>query len=171
MEWYHKFYTIDIDMSLYRKKMLAYVREINKRAGRAWIKEVIKGTPIPTWSGASRATFTKLARDLGTVVPIGPIQAPTRRVGLGAASSKGSGIIEDSSKNDLFIGFKYTTNLKYLVYNEYNKATAGKYPRPYSNRVRFTPYNFQPRAADAWREVAKEARLPDPYDYITRKRI
>ena len=169
MKWETDFVTVDINMISYRRAVLNYLRELNKEAGRAWIKEVIKGTPIPTWSGASRATFLKLARELDTVVPIGPIEAPIRRVSLGVASSKGSGTFED--RGDVTVGFDYDTNLRYLAYNEYNKATAGKYPKPFSNKVRFTPYNFQERAAQAWEKEAKKAELPNPYSYITRNKI
>jgi hypothetical protein len=165
MKFLPDFISIDFDKAGYRKAMLNALRNLNERAGQAWIHAAVNSAPIPTWSGASRATFQKLARELGTSVPIGPIRSKKSRVGLGAATASGSGVIEDGD----FIGFIYTTNLRYLAYNEYNRAVKGRPPQPYSNAVRFTPYQFQKAAQAAWEEEAKKAKLPDPYRYLTKR--
>lgn len=157
-----KFKWMKLDLAGYRRVMLNHLRSLNEKAGQAWIKAAVDETPIPTWSGASRATFQKLASELGTVVPLGPIRAKKNRVSLGKASSAASGVFEKGEE----VGFTYETTLQYLGYNEYNAAVAGKPPQPYSNRVRFTPYNFQPRAESAWRAVAETAKLPNPYRYL-----
>jgi hypothetical protein len=166
-----EFYAIDIDMAAYRKAVLEYLRELNEKAGQAWLNEVIKGTPIPTWSGASRATFQKLARELNTTVPIGIQKSKKNRVPLGLSTSAGSGVEERNYPTDIYVGFLYETSLRYLAYNEYNRAVAGPPPQPYSNNVRFTPYGFQKRASKVWQAEAKKARLPNPYDYILNYRI
>lgn len=164
-----EFYSFRLDYPRYRQVALSHLRNLNERAGKAWLKTALDETPIPTWSGASRATFMKLASELGTSVPLGPIRAKKNRVALGKSTSAGSGVIED--KNAWEIGFKYETDLRYLHYNEYNTAVAGPPPQPYSNNVRFTPYNFQKRAADQWEHVAKTAKLPNPYRYLRIRKI
>jgi len=164
-----KFYAISIDTITYRRELLRALKELNERAGAAWIDVAVNQTPIPTWSGASRATFQKLASELGTAVPIGPIRARKSRVALGSASSTGSGVVTE--KGLPYVGFVYETSLKYLRYNEYNAATAGRPPQPYSNNVRFTPYNFQSRAKAAWLGVAKTAKLPNPYRFIIKRKM
>ena len=151
-----------LDLVQYRRVMLNHLRSLNEKAGQAWIRAAVDETPIPTWSGASRATFQRLASELGTSVPLGPIRSKTNRVALGKASSAGSGVFEKEYE----VGFTYETHLQYLVYNEYNAAVQGPPPQPYSNRVRFTPYHFQPRAESAWRAVAETAKLPNPYRYL-----
>ena len=156
-------------MGDYRRALLKALREYNERAGQAWIHAAVNNTPIPTWSGASRATFKKLASELSTSVPIGPIKARTDRTSLGISTSAGSGVYED--KSSMQIGFVYSTSLRYLAYNEYHFAVAGPPPQPYSNRVRFTPYNFQPRAREAWEAVAKAAKLPNPLNYLSRRKM
>jgi hypothetical protein len=163
------FYAMDFDVAGYAKVLLQYLRSINEKAGQAWIDAAVNQTPIPTWSGASRATFSKLAQELGTSVPIGPVRATRDRVALGKSSSAASGVIEDRAKG--YAGFVYETNLRYLAYNEYNLATAGPPPQPFSNNVRFTPYNFQSRAQAAWLKVASTAKLPNPWRHLKKRKI
>jgi len=169
MKFTAAFYALDFDAARYRKILLQYLRDINEKAGQAWIDTAVNQTPIPTWSGASRATFVKLASELGTSVPIGPIRAKRDRTNLGRATSARSTVIEDPSKG--YAGFVYATSLQYLAYNEYNRATAGAPPQPFSDKVRFTPYNFQSRAQTAWLKVAKTAKLPNPWRQLKKRKI
>ena len=78
-------------------------------------------------------------------------------------------MVENKAKG--YVGFVYETNLRYLAYNEYNLATAGPPPQPFSNRVRFTPYNFQSRAQAAWLKVAQTAKLPNPLRHLKKRKI
>lgn len=168
MKFKTEFYSITFDLAAYQKEMLNALRALNERAGQAWIHAAVDKTPIPTWSGASRATFQKLATELGTSIPIGPLRTKSR-VSLGRSTSTGSGVVEN--KQISYVGFTYATNLRYLAYNEYNAAKAGSPPAPWSNNVRFTPYNFQDRANSAWQRVADKAELPNPYRYISRRKM
>jgi len=169
MKFTTDFTAIGLNLSAYKRVLLNHLRNINERAGQAWMHAVVNETPIPTWSGASRATFQKLASELGTSVPIGPIRAKKDRIALGKGSAAGSGVIED--KVTMYVGFEYKTSLRYLAYNEYNKAVKGPPPQPYSNNVRFTPYNFQSRGLTAWKRIAKTAKLPNPFRYLTKRKM
>ena len=164
MKFKAEFYTMHLDMGVYEKAMLKALRKLNQRAGQAWIHIAV--AIIPTWSGASRATFQKLAAELGTSVPIGPLRTKSR-ISLGRGTSGGSGTIEKGA----YVGFQYSTSLRYLAYNEYNAAKAGTPPAPFSNNVRFTPYGFQGRAQSAWEAIAKTAKLPNPYRYLKKKKL
>lgn len=168
MEFKADFQGMRLDLSAYYKALLIELRKINNKAGQAWIDEAVNKTPIPTWSGASRATFQKLASELGTSVPIGPIKAKKDRTGLGRSASSKSGVFEKGPDQ---VGFTYETDLKYLAYNEYNKAVQGPPPQPYSNNVRFTPYRFQDRAKAAWEKEAEKGKLPDPFKYLIREKL
>jgi hypothetical protein len=168
MKFKANFRSIELNLAAYSKVLLTALRSLNEKAGQAWIHAAVDSTPIPTWSGASRATFQKLARELGTSVSIGPLRTKSR-VSLGSSASSGSGVVEDKAAG--FVGFIYETNLRYLAYNEYNSAVAGTPPAPFSNKVRFTPYNFQSRALAAWEKVANTATLPDPYLFISGKKL
>jgi hypothetical protein len=168
MKFKTDFVSFQLDLAAYQKALLNALHALNERAGQAWIHAAVDKTPIPTWSGASRATFQKLARELGTSVPIGPLRTKSR-VSLGLSTSSGSGVEEN--KQAWYVGFVYTTNLRYLAYNEYNSAKAGSPPAPWSNNVRFTPYNFQDRAKSAWQTVAAKAELPNPYHYLQKRKM
>lgn len=136
-----------------------YVAKFVKEGGVRWLGATVEAVPIPTWSGASRATFEKLARDLGTSVPIGPIRSRKDRTSLGRSTSAGSGYfrVQHSSY------FIYTTQLRYLRYNEFNAAVAGPPPQPFSDNVRFTPYRFQDLGDKAWDKYARGIKIPDPF--------
>ena len=158
-----------LDVDKYSRDLLKYLQDLNSRAGREWVTAVIDKTPIPTWSGASRATFTKLASELGTSVVFGPQKSKKSRKSLGKSASTNSGVLENLQEG--YVGFVYETNLRYLVYNEYNAAVAGPPPQPLTNNVRFTPYHFQGRGAQAWQKVASKAKLPNPYKCVTKRKV
>ena len=162
-------YVMDFDASGYHRELFKILRRFNEKAGTHWINAAVNQTPIPTWSGASRATFQKLAQELGTSIPIGPVRASRDRTALGKATSAGSGVLENKAKG--YVGFVYETNLRYLAYNEYNLATAGPHPQPFSNNVRFTPYKFQSRAHAAWLEIASLVKMPDPWKHVKKRKI
>ena len=144
------------------EELLAYLTGFVKAGGVKWLGATVEAVPIPTWSGASRATFEKLARDLGTSVPIGPIRSRKDRTSLGRASSVGSGFFKAGHQ----IYFVYTTQLRHLKYNEFNLALAGPPPQPFSNNVRYTPYRFQDRGDKAWAQYARGLKIPDPLKHL-----
>lgn len=157
------------DMAQYKKVAFNELYSLNERAGRAWLNAIIKETPIPAWSGASRATFLSLAQALGTSLPISIAPGAPNRIAMGKAASQGR-IYKDKGK--LQVGIEYRSSLGHLNYNEYNQAVAGKaYPQPWSNNVRYTPYFFQQRGQTAWKAVAKEAKLPDPWRYVKTRKL
>jgi len=160
---------MSLDLAMYKKVAFNELLALNERAGRAWLNAIIKETPIPAWSGASRATFLKVARLLGTSVPISIAPGAPNRIAMGKSSSQGR-LIKDKGK--VIVGFEYKSSLGHLNYNEYNRAVAGKsYPQPWSNNVRYTPYFFQQRGSTAWKAVAVTARLPNPFNYLKRIKL
>lgn len=144
------------------KELDEYVASFVKEGGVKWLHATVEAVPIPTWSGASRATFQKLARDLGTSVPIGPIRSRKNRTALGLSTSVGSGFFRVRYASY----FVYTTQLRYLRYNEFNLALAGPPPQPFSDNVRFTPYRFQDKGDKAWEAHARGIMLPDPLKHL-----
>jgi len=144
-----------------KKELTTYIQDFVKSGGRKWLDATVRKI-IPTWSKASRATFQKLARDLGTSIPYGPLRSQTDRESLGLANSAGSGFFVTSAGTH----FVYTTQLRYLIYNEYNAAVAGPPPQPWSNNVRFTPYHFQDAGDKSWEAHAKTIKIPDPTKWM-----
>jgi hypothetical protein len=66
--------------------------------------------PIPVWSGASRASFKKLAVQARTRIDIQPV-APIDRQGLGEATSKGV-VLADKAKGEY--GWEWASSLDYI---------------------------------------------------------
>jgi hypothetical protein len=139
-----------------------YTSEFVRIGGIKWIEATVIAI-IPTWSGASRATFKKLASDLGTSVPIGPQRSKKNRQSLGENNSQGSGFFTGSNGQHYFV---YRTQLRYLIYNEFNRATKGPPPQPFSDNVRNTPYHFQDKGDQAWKEYARSFDPPSVWKHL-----
>jgi hypothetical protein len=170
MKFKPKFKYINIDINAYKKELESYLTNRLKESGYKWLDATVRtSTHIPTWSGASRATFQRLAQELGTTVPIGPIVARKDRTSLGLANAQGSGVFIDSAAGSF--KFTYATQLRYLAYNEFNPPVPGLPPQPFSNRVRYTPYRFQDKGQAAWEKFAAKTKLPNPYKFIRKGNI
>lgn len=139
-----------------------YLDSFVRAGGIKWLDATVLAI-IPTWSKASRATFQKLANDLGTSIPYGTQRSKRDREALGLRNSKGSGLTSDKGQHY----FVYTTQLRYLIYNEFNRATAGPPPQPFSNNVRFTPYRFQDAGDQAWLKHMTTFKPPEVWNHLT----
>lgn len=170
MKFKPNFVSLELDMPEYKRALDQYLTTKLKLGGRKWLDATVRtSTHIPTWSGASRATFQKLAQELGTSVPIGIIRAHKDRTALGRACAQGSGVFVNTSRG--LWQFVYQTQLRYLKYNEYNRAVAGTPPQPFSNNVRYTPYGFQAKGAKAWFAFTKNLSLPSPFKYLRKGKL
>jgi len=163
-----------IDLVKYRQALKKHLTQEAKESGIVWLHAAVEKIPIPTWSGASRATFQKLAREVGTSIPIGPQRSKKDRTALGTAAGSGSGLIINEGKN--FYGFMYSSSLRYLNYNEFNRAVpvagAGP-PLPLWAPIQNTPYQFKAKGLEAWLAFAKTVDLPSPWatKFLKRTRI
>lgn len=114
------------DLSKAEALVQAYVRSRAEAAARAWLS--VTAPIVPVWSGASRATFTKLGSAVGADIDISP-EVPSR-IGIGVSSSEGQLTVEGARAS-----FKYSTTLPWLVYNEFNNANDAGFhlrnPGPY----------------------------------------
>jgi len=150
----------ELDLANYKRDVIKHLTLKNKLAGQRWLGAAVIRLPLPTWSGATRATFQKLAQELDYSVPIGPIVARKSRVPLGLSTSVGSGVVIDKTR--WYFGFKYESSLRYLAYNEFNTAIPGPPPQPRGRLKQKTPYGFQVKGLKAWLAFASIVRLPNP---------
>jgi hypothetical protein len=121
---------------------------------------------VPVWSGASRATFLQLAREVGyPLVVSGQAQAPSR-VPLGIAESTG----DFSNDPNGIVKFIYATTLKHLVYNEYNNANETPDDTLFAKLNQPGPYHFQEAGKQAFLRAVTDA-LPRLEDFITVKSV
>lgn len=118
---------------------------------------------IPTWSGASRATFLQLAKAVGHPFSIGtPARFAPNRFALGIGNSEGSFDAETPGK----VTFTYATTLRHLIFNEFNNANLGGDPAVFSRLLEPGPYRFQEKGATAYQRVIINFSLPDPRPFI-----
>jgi len=175
MKFSATFELAQVDLGLYQKALDQTLREALAHAVFEYINEVL--SVIPVWSGASRATFLQLARQISMYIPI----VPTAWGGTGAKNHPSASSILNriplgercgTGKLNMDIGtgkynFEYTNDLHYLTYNEYHDANSEKSdPAVFSQLKRPGPYNFQKKGAAAFESSARMARLPNPWQYL-----
>lgn len=170
MKFTHKFYALDLDVAAYKRHLSTYMEDWLKQAGREWLIATVLAV-IPTWSKASRATFQKLANELGTTVPYGPQRSRKDRESLGLATGSGSGLELDPGNSRWH--FKYESTLRYLAYNEYNRVVYGQAPNVFSRTGlrSTTPYHFQEKGQKAFEDFTRFTELPNPYMFLKKVKV
>jgi hypothetical protein len=170
--WKFTGYSMTLDMPKIKQRLFHEMIKINQKATRVWLTEAVFGTPIPLWSGASRASFSKLASQVGMYIPSGPRVSGCpfpRGHAFGMKFDRGTKV--ELEKGKFLVGFTFATRLPHLLYNESSGPNPGPYPAPWSRNVRFTPYHFANRAMRTWKRYAKRQKLPNPFQWMEVKRI
>lgn len=170
MKFTHSFTAPELDLGAYKRNLNDYMMDWLKQAGVQWLHATVMAV-IPTWSKASRATFQKLARELGTAVPYGPQRSRKDRESLGLATGNQSGVEPDP--NNYRWHFKYHSTLRYLAYNEYNRVVYGVAPNVFSKSGlrAATPYHFQEKGKRAFEEFVRFTELPNPFKFIKKVKV
>ncbi len=159
-------YLIKFDKKAYLAHLKEEMEENTREAARKWLKVVLR--LIPTWSRASRATFEELSAFAGVNVGYGPLKANKDRFQLGRSTGRGG---PDFQKKDFYY-FYYETDLQYLKWNEFNKATYGDASNWFSkHRDGPGPYRFIEAGKAEFESFAKEVKLPSPMKFIKGKKI
>lgn len=145
-----------VDFIGFRKKLQETLGDAIARAALEWLGATTNAVPV--WSGASMATFQPLASQIGLTLSISPV-AHTDRIGLGLNNA--SGEIEADAAKGVFT-FTYATTLRHLIHNEFNNANVSPDPGLFSALRNPGPYRFQEKGREAFDNVAKAVRLPEP---------
>ena len=151
-----------IDLASFRGALDKYMLKQIIQATREWLQAATGR--IPVWSGASRATFSKLAESVQFELEINPVVIS--RVSTGISSSDGR--IE--TKDGMYL-FKYSTHLPWLVYNEYNDANASPDPTLFAKLKQPGPYGFQLEGYQAFKLFADTVTLPPLSPYIKSRKV
>ena len=141
-----------IDVSAYQKALDQHMTHTIAQALMVWLEAVL--AEIPVWSGASRATFTKLASAISYSIPIDPVAVD--RTGRGMASGDG-GMVTDRTTGEYT--FSYSTTLPWLIWNEYHNANVDPDPSLFYRVLKEGPYNFQIVGARAFLRFADNVDL------------
>ncbi len=165
MKFKAKFRALDFNLKGYKTQLNGDMTDWLKQSGREWLSAAVLGV-IPTWSKASRATFQKLAGELGMAIPYGPQLSIKDRESLGLAAGSGSGLKLNPGKSRWH--FRYHSTLRYLAYNEYNRVVYGQAPNVFSRSglTNSTPYHFQERGLAAFEMFTQFTKLPDPRKFM-----
>ncbi len=156
--------SIELDMADYRRRLHESLSEEITRAAIAWVETVL--TEIPIWSGASWATFTRLSRAIGRTLTISP--SVISRISYGQRHGDGA-LTADKQKVEYT--FEYSTDLRWLVHNEYNAPDSD--PNVWGKLRKPGPYHFQRIGLKVFEGMAKDVSLPSPWKSlkVTRHRI
>ena len=151
-----------LDLSGYNKSLHQHMLEQISQALSLWLDAVLM--EIPVWSGASRATFVKLAQAIGYNIPIVPVTQS--RVGEGMGASAGN--VETEKGRYVF---SYSTSLPWLIWNEYNNANVDPDPTLFYRLIKEGPYNFQMKGSLAFLRFASTVDLPPVAPYVGRVKV
>jgi hypothetical protein len=148
-----------------------------ERAAVVWLNATVL-LAIPVWSGASRATFIKLARQVSFPLTITGIKSSADNfIAAGVAGPRlgfqqSRGEVKKGTPQGVYT-FTYGTTLFHLVFNEYQDANQNKAAgRVFAELLEPGPYNFQEIGKDAFEDYVKDAvELPSPWRTIKTKSI
>ena len=164
-----------IDVSAYRSALDRHMKEAIAQALMTWLEAVL--AEIPVWSGASRATFVKLASAIGYSLPVAPAAVNAAhglftsridRTGMGQASSDGQ-MVTDKATGEY--SFTYSTTLPWLIWNEYHNANVESDPSLFYRVIKEGPYNFRAVGARAFLRFADNVDLPSVKPYVRAEQV
>jgi len=168
IKWIANFKSIEIDEEKWKQRLIDRLTKQVKRAAIVWLNATVLLT-IPVWSGASRATFLKLARSVSFPLTITGIQARSsensRALGPSIGFQQSEGKLDLSEASRGIVNFTYGTSLFHLVFNEFQNANQNPIAgRLFARLKEPGPYNFQKIGQDAFEDFVKDAvELPSPW--------
>jgi hypothetical protein len=145
-----------INLQAYKRTLHEHLSNEIVHAAFLWLNAVLM--EIPVWSGASHATFLRLARQVGYQLTISP--SVVSRIPYGQRHGDGE-VVADQEKGRYL--FRYETDLEHLIYNEFNNANITPDPALFYRLRKPGPYHFQKKGIAAFEEHAKSVRLPSPW--------
>ncbi len=157
----------------YRKALDKHMKAAIAQGLMEWLEAVL--ALIPVWSGASRATFVKVARIINYSLPVGPASGSWAhglftsrmdRTGTGQAMSTGRMKTDGGEYS-----FTYGTSLPWLIWHEYHNANVDPDPTLFYRLLQPGPYNFQTAGAEAFRKFASRVTLLPVASYIGSKAV
>jgi len=175
MKFRCKLTKFDLDMSKYSGDVAEQMRNELRKAVRVWLKATVR-TVVPTWSGASRATFEILAKKAGTSISYGPQKSIKDRKPLGRKES--SATLQTNKKLGQYY-FEWETTLKYFILNENTRQTYQEGAKDTgSGRIIYKkgldqpgPYNFTEKGQAALEQFIATVKLPNPFFYLKAKPV
>ncbi len=157
---------LQLDLEDYRRRLHEHMTGVITRAAFDWLNTVLN--EIPTWSGASRATFLALSREVGFSLSISPSSSGSKGLGIGVGASHGQGEMTADSKKGEYT-FSYSTSLPHLIWNEFNTPEGD--PNVFKGLKKPGPYHFQIKGQEAFQKIVAEVELPNPWKSLKSKKV
>jgi len=154
-----------LDVARYRATLVRAMQDTIKQAVEHWLSAVL--VRIPVWSGASFATFEKLATSAGFTFN-SPTPVAASREWQGRNQSRGSVAVDQPPGH---FTFTYHTSLPWLLWNEYHNANEDPDPTLIDKLRKPGPYEFQAKGLMAFLNFAKTVDLPSVAPSITVTKI
>lgn len=155
MKFTHSYRRPGLDLAGYKKALDKQMKEALAQGLMEWLNAVL--VEVPLWSGASRATFVKLAQHIDFSVPTSGGPAPMDRTGEGMGASKGE--FEANIESGQY-SFTYGTSLPWLIWNEYHNANVDPDPTLFYRLKKPGPYDFQTKGKAAFVHMTRLVGLP-----------
>jgi hypothetical protein len=153
-----------LNMAAYRATLQERLTELLKQAVIKYLQATAEGK-VPVWSGASRATFSKLAQKVNFTLTIAIASGAPSRIEWG--DSQGVGLFETGTPG--LVSFTYSTTLPHLIINEYHNANT--FARPgggyYFHLTHPGPYHFQEAGQAAFQEATAQIDLPSCWEAVS----
>lgn len=156
--------TLQLDLDDYRKRLHEHLSDEIAHAAFLWLNAVL--AEIPTWSGASRATFLAISREVGFTLSINPVAKS--RIGLGSSHGQGS-MTADSEKG--IYTFEYSTSLPHLIWNEFNTPEGDPNVFAPEKIKKPGPYRFQEKGREVFEKLAADVELPNPWKSLKTTKV
>ncbi len=162
---------MQLSLTAWQKAADVELTKLIKDSARVWLNATVLSV-IPVWSGASRASFLKLARAVSFPLSITGLKATPGQtrgaLGPSIGFQQSTGKLVTDAKKGVYT-FAYSTSLFHLVFNEFNNANQSPVAgRLYSRLKQPGPYNFQKLGKAAVEEffASTIVDLPSPWDHV-----
>jgi len=165
----------NLDMDKYRGHVAEKMRNELRKAVRVWLNATVR-TVVPTWSGASRATFEVLAKKAGASISYGPQKSYKDRKPLGRKESFAT-LSVDRKAGQYF--FEWGTTLRYFILNNYTTQTYTPGAKDTGSGVILYkkgldnpgPYNLDQKGEKALKDFVASVSLPSPFNFIGKRKL
>ena len=156
--------TPKLNLSAYFDALHRHLTDAIQNAAREWLHATV--VEVPVWSGASVATFLKLAAAVAFPLGVSPVTGAPNRVAFGQRSGTGELNLDKGAGK---YTFTYGTSLAHLIYNEFNNANTSPDATLFGRLLEPGPYHFQAKGKDAFDRAASQVTLPRVGPFVTEK--
>jgi len=164
MRFRGEFQLPSFDLKGYREALDRYFSKEIVDAARTFLNAATAN--IPVWSGASLGTFRPLAREAGYPLLIAPV---ARSFNSSPRPQSIGEIVRDKTKG--IYSFEYSSDLRHLVFNEFNNANISPDSTLFGRLLTPGPYGAMAKGQRAIRRSMLKRPLPRLTKFISIEKV